>query len=236
MIQLGGALPRTFRDLISASTMETKVVLVVLAAFSAISWFLIVLKWWQFRRVRRQGTRFFAQLETANRLEDAYHAVVKLPPSPYGRLLREGLNFFSELKPGALHAAPAQPGAPLSVTQLEVLRLVLAKEIGVERDAMARYIPWLATFGSVSPLLGLLGTVLGVIHAFLGIASGGSGNIAAVAPGISEALVATVAGLAVAIPSVMAYNIFVARLGTVTGELDGFAAEMVGTMAREGRI
>src|SRR5437660_1048998 len=94
MIQLGGALPRTFRDLIGASTMETKIVLVVLAAFSAISWFLIVLKWWQFRRVRRQGTRFFAQLETANRLEDAYHAVVKLPPSPYGRLLREGAQFL----------------------------------------------------------------------------------------------------------------------------------------------
>jgi len=161
---------------------------------------------------------------------------VKLPPSPYGRLLREGLNFFSELKPGALHAAPAQVGAPLTVTQLEVLRLVLAKEIGIERDLLARYIPWLATFGSVSPLLGLLGTVLGVIDAFLGIATGGSGNISAVAPGIAEALVATVAGLAVAIPAVMAYNIFVARLVAVISELDGFAAEMVGTMAREGRI
>lgn len=236
MIQLGRALPSTPWDLIRISTPATKVVLVILGVFSAISWFLIILKSWQFRRVRRLGSRFFSQLESANRLEDAYHAVVKLPPSPYGRLLREGLNFFSELKPGALQAAPAQAGAPLTVTQLEVLRLVLAKEIGIERDLMARYIPWLATFGSVSPLLGLLGTVVGVIDAFLGISAGGSGNISAVAPGIAEALVATVAGLAVAIPSVMSYNIFVARLTAVTGELEGFAAEMVGTMAREGRI
>src|SRR5689334_11698694 len=108
MTQLGRALPSTPWDLIRISTPATKVVLVVLGVFSAISWFLIVLKWWQFRRVRRLSSRFFSQLESANRLEDAYHAVVKLPPSPYGRLLREGLNFFSELKPGALQAAPAQ--------------------------------------------------------------------------------------------------------------------------------
>ena len=236
MMQVHGALPGTPWELIAISTLATKIVLVVLAVFSAVSWFLIVLKFWQFRRVRRQSGQFFKQLESANRLEDVYQAVLKLPPSPYGRLLREGVNFFSELRPGALHAAAAQPGERLSGTQLEVLRLMLAKEIGAERDLMARFIPWLATFGSVSPLLGLLGTVLGVIDAFLGIATGGSGNISAVAPGIAEALVATVAGLAVAIPSVMAYNILVSRLTVFTGELEGFAYEIVGTMAREGRI
>ena len=112
----------------------------------------------------------------------------------------------------------------------------LAKEVGAERDLMARFIPWLATIGSVSPLLGLLGTVLGVMDAFLGIAAGGSGNISAVAPGVAEALVTTVLGLAVAIPAVIAYNLFVSRLGVFTGELEGFAQEIIGTMAREGRI
>src|SRR5204863_6994488 len=97
-------------------------------------------------------------------------------------------------------------------TQIEVLRMVFAKEIAAERDLMSRFIPWLATVGSVSPFMGLLGTVLGVMDAFIGISSRGSGNISAVAPGIAEALVATVAGLAVAIPAVMAYNIFVSRL------------------------
>jgi biopolymer transport protein TolQ len=101
---------------------------------------------------------------------------------------------------------------------------------------MARFITWLATIGSVSPLLGLLGTVIGVMDAFIGIAAGGSGNISAVAPGVAEALVTTVLGLAVAIPAVIAYNLFVSRLNLFTGEMEGFAQEIVGTMAREGRI
>jgi biopolymer transport protein TolQ len=145
------------------------------------------------------------------------------------------VNFFSELRPGMLRDTE-QTQAPLTVTQLEALRMVLGKEVAAERDQMARFIPWLATFGSVSPLLGLLGTVLGVMDSFIGIAVGGSGNISAVAPGVAEALTTTVAGLAVAIPSVMAYNLFASRLGLFAGELEGFAYEIVGTMAREGRV
>ena len=236
MFQVGGALPSSTWELITTSSTATKVVLLVLVAFSVLSWFIIVLKLVQFRRVRKQGDRFFDALERTSRLEDAYHAVMKLPPSPYGRLLREGVNFFSELRPGALKEDKGVESAVLSATQLDVLRMMLAKEVGVERDLMARFIMWLATFGSVSPLLGLLGTVLGVMDAFIGIAAGGSGNISAVAPGVAEALVTTVVGLAVAIPAVMAYNLFVGRLGVYTSELDGFAQEIVGTMAREGRI
>ena len=236
MWQVGGALPTTPWELVTAASAATKAVLLVLVVFSALSWFLIVLKWWQFRRVRRDGDRFFAALERTNRLEDAYHAVMKLPPSPYGRVLREGVNFFSELRPGALLRDDDESPATLSGTQLEALRMVLTKEIGAERDLMARFLPWLATVGSVSPLLGLLGTVLGVMNAFLGIAQGGSGNIAAIAPGVAQALVTTVVGLAVAIPAVIAYNILVNRLGLFAGELEGFAYEIIGTLAREGRL
>src|SRR2546428_5553490 len=87
----------------------------------------------------------------ALRLEDAYHAAMRLPPSPYNRLLREGMHFFGELKPGGLKGdGPiAAPQATLTTTQLEALRMVLAKEVAAERDAAARFIPWLATFGSV---------------------------------------------------------------------------------------
>lgn len=236
ILQVGGALPTSTWELVQMSSGATKGVLVVLALFSLISWFIIVLKWAQFRRLRRLADRFFQALERTSRLEDAYHAVMKLPPSPYGRLLREGVNFFSELRPGALKEEKGAEGAALSPTQLEVLRMVLAKEVGAERDLTARFITWLATIGSVSPLLGLLGTVLGVMDAFIGIAAGGSGNISAVAPGVAEALVTTVVGLAVAIPAVIAYNLFVSRLGVFTGELEGFAQEIVGTMAREGRV
>ncbi|MFQ6046491.1 MAG: MotA/TolQ/ExbB proton channel family protein [Gemmatimonadales bacterium] len=235
-LQVGGALPTSTWELVTTSSTATKAVLIVLALFSLLSWFLIVLKWVQFRRVRRQGDQFFDALENTDRLEEAYHAVMKLPSSPYGRLLREGVNFFSELKPGSLQDSPSKGAGTLRSTQLEVLRMVLAKEVGAERDLMARFIPWLATIGSVSPLLGLLGTVLGVMDAFIGIAAGGSGNISAVAPGVAEALVTTVLGLAVAIPAVIAYNLFVNRLGVFTGELEGFAHEIVGSMAREGMI
>ena len=236
LLQVGRAVPTTPWELVLTSSRETKVVLAVLVVFSIVSWYLIFLKMWQFRRLRSKGDRFMAEVEKAARLDDAYRAAMRLPSSPYNRLLREGIHFFSELRPGGLkNEGPAvHPQGTLTTTQLEALRMVLAKEVAAERDAAARFLPWLATFGSVSPLLGLLGTVLGVMDAFIGIAVGGSGNIAAVAPGVAEALVTTVMGLAVAVPSVMAYNLFVSRLGLFAGELEGFAQEIIGTMAREG--
>jgi len=236
LLQVGRAVPTTPWDLVLTSSRETKFVLAILVAFSLASWYLIFLKWWQFRRLRRQGDRFIAEIEKAARLDDAYHAAMRLPASPYNRLLREGIHFFSELKPGGLKSdgPVGEVQGTLTTTQMEALRMVLAKEAAAERDAAARFLPWLATFGSVSPLLGLLGTVLGVMDAFIGIAVGGSGNIAAVAPGVAEALVTTVMGLAVAVPSVMAYNLFVSRLGLFAGELEGFAQEIIATMAREG--
>jgi len=252
LVQVRGAIPTTPWELVLTSSRETQFVLGILAVFSLVSWYLIVLKWWQFRRMRQLGDQFLAEVERAPRLEEAYHAAMRLPPSPYNRLLREAVQFFSELKPGGLKGGAgagggsgagsaashptSQASATLTTTQLEALRMVLAKEVAAERDTAARFIPWLATFGSVSPLLGLLGTVLGVMDAFIGIAVGGSGNITAVAPGVAEALVTTVGGLAVAVPAVMAYNLYVNRLGLFAGELEGFAQEIVGTLAREGRI
>jgi len=236
-LQVGRALPTSPWELVLSSSRETQLVLVVLVVFSVVSWYLIVLKWWQFRHMRRQADRFMHEIEKATRLEDAYHAAMRLPSSPYNRLLREGIQFFSHLKPGSLKdSTTAHAVSALTPTQLEALRMVLAKEVAAERDAAARFIPWLATFGSVSPLLGLLGTVLGVMDAFIGIAIGGSGNIGAVAPGVAEALVTTVAGLAVAVPAVMAYNLFVNRLGLFAGELEGFAQEIIGSLAREGKL
>lgn len=233
MLQIGGAVPTTPWELVLESSVETKIVLAVIAVFSLLSWFIIIYKWWQFRRIRGQADKFFAEMERATRLDEAYHTVMRLPPSPYSRIFRESMTFVADLRPKTPGAAPVAHGS-LSGTQLEAFKMVLSKDIAAERDAMAHFIPWLATIGSVGPLLGLLGTVLGVMDAFIGIASKGSGNIAAVAPGVAEALVTTVAGLAAAIPAVIAYNLFVNRLGVFAGELEGFANELIGTMAREG--
>jgi biopolymer transport protein TolQ len=225
----------TVVDMITNSTPLTRVVLGVMLIASLASWWIIFWKWRQFRAVRRQGDEFLEKMERAQRLEDAYKMILSLPDSPYGRVFRQGVNFFSELRPGALReGAPRSEG--LSLTQLEALRLVLEKEENEERDDLASGLTWLAVIGTVGPLLGLLGTVIGVMNVFLSIASTGSSSLNAVAPGVGEALIATVFGLAVAIPAVIAYNYFVGRLNLVTSELEGFSSEFIGTLAREGRV
>jgi biopolymer transport protein TolQ len=234
--QAGGAVPQSSLELVLSASPETKVVLVITGVFSLVSWFIIILKWWQFRKLNRQADRFFAEMERTTKLKDAYHSVMKLPPSPYNRLFREAVTFYSELRPGALRDERGADRSSLSMTQLEALKMVLGKEVAAERDLLGHYIPWLATIGSVAPLLGLTGTVFGIMSAFIGIASKGSGNLAAVAPGVAEALVATAAGLLTAIPAVIAYNIYVNRVRLFAGELEGFANELIGTMAREGLV
>jgi biopolymer transport protein TolQ len=227
--------PDSVTDMILGATLPTTVVLLTLTSFSLASWWIVFHKWKQFRAVRLQGDEFLAQMERAQRLEDAYKAILALPESPYGRVFRQGVNFFSELRPGALRQG-APPSQGLSLTHLEALRLVMEKEEAEERDELARGLTWLAVIGSVSPLMGLLGTVIGVMNAFLGITAAGSTNIGAVAPGVAEALITTVAGLFVAIPAVIFYNYFVGQLNLVSGELEGFSSEFIGTLAREGRV
>ena len=227
--------PLTPFDMVVGGTLPTQIVKVCLLVMSGWSWWLIFHKSKQFREVRRQGDAFLDHMERAQRLEDAYKAILSLPDSPYGRVFRQGVNFFSELRPGALREG-AQTAPGLSLTQLEALRLVLEKEEAAERDDLAHGIGWLAVIGSVSPLLGLAGTVLGIMNSFLGITSSGSSNIMAVAPGVAEALVTTVGGLFVAIPAVMAYNLFVGKLNLVSSELEGCSSEFIGTLAREGRV
>jgi biopolymer transport protein TolQ len=200
--------PTTAWDMVFGGTLPTRIILVVLALSSAASWIVIFWKAKQFRVVRLQGNRFLQKMERATGLADAYKAVLALPESPYGRVFRQGMNFFSELRPGAAE----------------------------ERDELAEGLIWLAVLGSVSPLMGLMGTVLGITDTFLGIAASGSSNIGAVAPGVAAALVTTVAGLFVAIPAVIAYNHFLAKLNLVSGELEGFSSEFIGTLAREGRV
>jgi biopolymer transport protein TolQ len=235
MMQVGRAVPTSSWELVTTASAETKLVLVVLVVFSLVSWFLIVAKGWQFRRLKLAAHTFFRAVAHATRLDEARMAVNALPPSPYTRLFKEGVTFYADLVPGGVSAEPHE--APrLTSSQLEALRMVLETQVDAEHDQLGHGIPWLATLGSVSPLLGLLGTVLGVMDAFIGIAAGGAGNLAAVAPGVAEALVTTVAGLAVAVPSVIAYNIFTARQNFVAAELEGFAREMIVTLAREGRL
>jgi biopolymer transport protein TolQ len=222
-------LPTNAWDMVATATITTRVILVVLLAFSLASWILIIWKWIQFRRIRLLEGEFLSQVAKAQHLDEAYKAVITLPDSPYLRVFRHGMNFFTGLR-------PRSESSGLSAAQVETLRLVMEKEQVGERDAMAHGLPWLAIIATVSPLLGLMGTVVGVMDAFVGISAMGTANITAVAPGIAEALITTVTGLGVAIPAVIGYNHFASRLGLFAGELQGFAHEFIGALAREGKI
>jgi biopolymer transport protein TolQ len=234
LMQIGSAVPSSPMELVTQSSGPTKVVLLVLAVLSLVSWALMVAKWREFKRAEQAGREFVDRFERAHTLDEAAEIAERSPTSPQKDVMTRAVRFITETTPAL--AATGERRARLSASQVEALRQVLDSASGAVRDQLGRFVPTLATIGSVSPLIGLLGTVLGVIEAFLGIATKGSGNIGAVAPGVAEALIATAAALSVAIPAVFGYNIFAHRLNRFDGELDGFGSELVALMVREGRI
>jgi biopolymer transport protein TolQ len=232
--QASAAIPSTPVELIKSASYVTQGVLVLLACLSLVSWGIMLAKWLEFRRVYKASNDFLLEFEKVSRLDQAFSLSKRVKPSPYTRVLARAIRFLQDTRSPAAEGVDVRP--PLSGSQVEALRLVLDAESNSERDQLGRSIPGLAIIGSASPLMGLLGTVLGVISAFLGIAKSGAGNLGAVAPGVAEALTATAVALAVAIPAVFGYNIFATKLNRFDGELDGFGSEVIALMAREGKI
>jgi biopolymer transport protein TolQ len=231
--QIGSAIPSTRLELVTNASDETKIVLVVLVVLSLLSWSVMLAKWVSFRRAERAGDAFMADFHKSGRLEAVASLAKRARPSAHTRVMQRALQFLTETR--LVHGADGT-AVLMSAAQVQALRLLLDAETNAERDRLGTWIPTLAMIGSVSPLLGLLGTVLGIIEAFLGVARGGSGNLAAIAPGVAEALIATATALAVAIPAYFGDNIFAARLNRFDGDLDGFGSEVIALMAREGRL
>lgn len=234
-LQSGSAIPSTPVELILSSSLPTKVVLGILAVLSLMSWAVILAKWLEFRRVARAGAEFTGRFDDVATLDQAVTLADHVAPSAYTRVTARAASFLHELRPVSREDGE-MVRTRLNAAQVEALRQVLEAEFTAERERVGTYVPSLAVIGSASPLLGLLGTVLGVIDAFIGLAAKGSGNLSAVAPGVAEALTATAAALAVAVPAIFAYNVYAARLNKFDGELDGFGADIVALLAREGRI
>lgn len=232
--QGGEATSRSIVGLVLTSDPVTKAVLLLLAVLSLLSWAIMFAKWRAFSTADRHGSGFVAEFERARGIDDAMLIAQRARPSAFTAVFARAVQFLNDTKPAL--GATSDRTARLSGSQVEALRLVLDSQTGKEREVLGRFIPWLATVGSVSPLIGLFGTVLGVIEAFEGIATKGSGNIGAVAPGIATALIATAAALAVAIPAAFAYNVYAARLNRFDSELEGFGSELIALMVREGRI
>src|SRR5687767_881404 len=255
LLQITEAIPSSPWEMVTHATGVTKLVLVLLVVLSLVSWAIMFMKWREFRAVERTSRGFMTEFEHQTRLVEAQGLARRSTPNPFTRVFDRAMQFLPDARGqaaadpyagpddpyGAARTAPApvavrQPETAMSGSRVEALRFLLDSETSHERDRLGRFIPWLATIGSVSPLIGLLGTVLGVIDAFIGIATKGSGNIAAVAPGVAEALIATAAALAVAIPAVFGYNLFANRLNRIEGELEGFGSEVIALLVREGRI
>ncbi|HEY2377521.1 MAG TPA: MotA/TolQ/ExbB proton channel family protein [Gemmatimonadaceae bacterium] len=245
ILQIRGAVPATPIELITGATMLTKVVLVILALLSLLSWAMMFALWRELARAQRTSLRFFRDFERATRLEEAGALAKVTAPNALTRLFMRAAHFVSDTRVRNQQTRERDSGdvavrapamATLSGSQIETLHLLLETDASTERDRLGRFLPWLATIASVSPLIGLLGTVLGVIDAFIGIATKGSGNLSAVAPGVAEALIATAAALVVAIPATFGYNIFAGRLNRFDGMMESFGTATIALLVREGQI
>lgn len=247
LLQAASPAPTSALDLITQATRVSQVILVFLAVLSLLSWVVMFAAWRDISRVQRAGRTFLRQFEQAPGLDDAAALVRQSTPNAFTRLFTMAMRFVGETRArsrgadadpiGAMRTPSLQLATePLTASQVETLHLILDTEAAGERDRLGRHLPWLATIGSVSPLIGLFGTVLGVIDAFVGIATQGSGNLAAVAPGVAEALIATAAALAVAIPATFAYNILANRLNRVDAVFETFGTALIAMLAREGHV
>jgi biopolymer transport protein TolQ len=236
LLQLAQARPTGLKDMVLYGSTATQLVLCVLALLSLVSWAIMFAKWREFRALRVAANAFVRDFESAHRFDQAVGLARRSQDNAFTRVFLRAVQFLPELRaPGTPESTPAVD-VVLSKSQVEALRYVLDSKTSDERDRLGRFIPWLATIGSASPLIGLFGTVLGIISAFVGLMASGTGNIDAVAPGVAEALIATAAALAVAIPAVFGYNLFAVRLNRIEGELEGFGSEIIAMLVREGRI
>ena len=234
ILQTGSAIPSTPVELILSSSLPTKIVLLILAVLSLLSWGVMFAKWLEFRRLAKRSQSFMLEFARISTLAEAAALSKRMEPGPHTRVIDRAMAFIQGIRPLSLDSGEVR--TRMNAAQVEAFHFVLDAEFTAERDRLGTYVPTLAIIGSASPLLGLFGTVLGVISAFTGIAQSGSGNLGAVAPGVAEALTATAAALAVAVPAVFAYNLFAARLNRFDGQLDGFGAELIALLAREGKI
>jgi len=194
-----------------------KVVLAILLLFSVFSWAVIVQKYGLLNKARAQSARFIRAFRKANRLQDIAAVSEQFKPSPLVAVFEGG---YDELK---------KQGGLRNATNVQRAMQIASSE---ELTRLERRLPWLAVTASVTPFIGLFGTVWGIIDAFHGLGTAGAATLRAVAPGISEALITTAAGLFAAIPAVIAYNILLGQIREFGSRMDDFSLEMMNNVER----
>jgi biopolymer transport protein TolQ len=204
-------------DLVTSTGPVAKFVLLTLLAFSLISWGIIFTKWSLLRRANVQSGRFLRAFRKAQRLQDIATVADQFRPSPLVGVFEGGyLEYKRQLSP---HSASLR-----SLTAVQRGMQIGASE---EITRLERNVPWLAITAAVTPFIGLFGTVWGIIDAFHGLGTAGGATLRAVAPGISEALITTAAGLAAAIPAVIAYNLIGNSIRVFAARGDDFSLEVL---------
>jgi len=204
-------------------------VLLLLLFFSVTSWAIMIMKYRYLKRAIEESGHFVDFFWKSADLGEAFNRAKQLTGSPVARIYRVG---YVELR--KLHRPATEDAAPsLAPSAADTLRRTLRRAINSEVARMGQMVPFLATTGNTTPFIGLFGTVWGIMNSFHGIGLRGSASLAVVAPGISEALVATAAGLAAAIPAVIAFNYFTQRIRLIETELQNFASDFQNIVERD---
>lgn len=204
-------------------------VLVILVAFSILSWAILVWKLAVLRKNTKTSEVFIKSFWDSRSLNDLNSRLGEYAASPAKEVFRTG---YAELVRGS-QLKESLPNSSLAISAaMENINRALNKAKKVERKKLETFLPLLATIASAAPFIGLFGTVWGIMGSFEGIARTGSASLAAVAPGISEALIATAFGLAAAIPAVIAFNTANSKIRNLAGSLDGFSMDFLNIVGR----
>src|SRR5690348_6979664 len=203
-------------DLLAQTGLVVRVVLLILLIFSILSWAIILSKWSSLNRARAQSGRFIRAFRRAQRLQDIAAVSEQFKPSPLVPVFENAYDEFR--RQGETNITAVQRAAQIASSE--------------ELTRLERRLPLLATTGAVTPFIGLFGTVWGIMSAFQGLGDAGAATLRAVAPGISEALITTAAGLFTAIPAVIAYNQFMQQIREFGARMDDFGLELLNTVDR----
>jgi biopolymer transport protein TolQ len=211
-----------------------QVVLVILLLFSLVSWSIILYKFWQFSRVERQTKTFLDVFRKSSKFSEVQAVCRTLTESPLTGLFQAG---YGELNaqlrgPNPGEVKPSQTAARPTLKSLDAVDRALLRATTVEMNRLERRVMFLATTASITPFIGLFGTVWGIMDSFQRIGVAGSSSLGVVAPGIAHALIATAAGLFAAIPAVYFYNHFTGRVKHFAGDMDDFSLEFLNIAER----
>jgi len=225
-----GAQPPTFFETITHSGPLAFFVLLLLVAFSIGSWAIIVVKAMALRNAQKASAEFLEHFWQSKRLDEIFQQSEGMVGSPVAQVFRAGYQELVKVK--QREAAAAEKGKVQIGDGVENVERALRRAALAEMTELERLVPLLATVGSTSPFIGLFGTVIGIMKSFGEIGAAGSANLATVAPGISEALIATAAGLLAAIPAVIAYNAFNSRIKVLGSEMESFSSDFMNIVRR----